>query len=92
MSEAAVRDPITPHGGGPLVDLAAPAGERAALRASTTRSSNFISKTLSKIRSQLLMIGPHPASSRHPGWIQMIRGSLSHIDSICSESRLSKAR
>lgn len=37
MSEAAVRDPITPHGGGPLVDLAAPAGERAALRAAAAK-------------------------------------------------------
>ncbi len=37
MSGAAAKDAITPHGGGPLVDLAAPAGERAALGAAAAK-------------------------------------------------------
>ncbi len=37
MSGAPAHDPITPHGGGPLVDLAAPAAERAALKAAAAR-------------------------------------------------------
>jgi sulfate adenylyltransferase len=37
MSDAAAKDAITAHGGGPLVDLAAPAGDRAALRAAAAK-------------------------------------------------------
>ncbi len=37
MSAAGNRDPIAPHGGGELVDLTAPAAERAALKAAAAK-------------------------------------------------------
>jgi sulfate adenylyltransferase len=37
MSGAAVKDPIAPHGGGALVDLTAPAAERATLKAAAAK-------------------------------------------------------
>ncbi len=37
MSGAETKDPIAPHGGGELVDLVAPAGERAALKAAAAK-------------------------------------------------------